>query len=112
MDEESCGEIKDDLDMQSPNMEKEAFQRCLEFLMSNNLEVGKIITDASSSIKKLHGNNFEIYYYVFELNFLLAANHPTVKHSMDKSKKLRKALADVCSNNECIYMPYIFEYIL
>jgi len=106
---------KREVRLQSPNMEKEAFQRCLESLMSHNLEVGEIITDASSPIRKLLGNNFEIYYYVFELNFLLAANHPTIKHSMDiwhKSKKLRKALADVCCNNECIYNPYIFEYVL
>ena len=68
---------KREVRLQSPNMEKEAIQRCLEFLMSHNLEVGEIITDASSSIQKLLGNNFEIYYYMFQLNFLLYSSQPS-----------------------------------
>ena len=46
---------KHEVGLQSPNMEKEAFQRCLQFLLSQNLDIAETVTDASSSIQKLLG---------------------------------------------------------
>ena len=46
---------KREVGLQSPNMGKEAFQRCLQFLLSQNLDIAEIVTDASSSIRKLLG---------------------------------------------------------
>ena len=47
---------KREVDLQSPNMERKAFKRSVEFLLSN-IKCTEIITDASSSIRKDLGLN-------------------------------------------------------
>lgn len=42
---------KREVDLQSPNMERKAFRRSMEFLLSK-IKCTEIITDASSSIRK------------------------------------------------------------
>ena len=57
---------KREVDLQSPNMERIAFRRSMEFLLSN-IKCTEIITDASSSIRKdlgsshLNSSCFHIY---------------------------------------------------
>ena len=46
---------KRELDLQSPNMEREALKRCLSFLQTENISVTELITDALSSIRKMLG---------------------------------------------------------
>ena len=41
--------------LQSPNMEWEAFLCSMAFLIDNQLDVAKIVTDASSSVRKSLG---------------------------------------------------------
>ena len=90
---------KREVALQSPNMEKEAFVRSLQFLQTHIL-CKEIITDASTSIRKEMGKpSYNIQRYNC-LHWCLfpATKHADIFHSLDvwhKSKKIRKALAKV-----------------
>lgn len=53
---------KREVDLHSPNMERKAFLRSMEFLLSH-VNCTEIITDASSSIRKELGKNQENSFY-------------------------------------------------
>lgn len=55
---------KREVNLQSPNMEREALRRCLQFLTSQNITVTELVTDASSAIRKMLG------YYLFASTYV------------------------------------------
>lgn len=72
---------KREVALQSPNMEREAMKRALDFIARHDITVEELVTDASSSVRKI-----------------LAAKYPQTHHSMDiwhKAKKLKKTLTEV-----------------
>jgi len=48
--------------LKSPNMEREAVDRGLAFLQEKNFVIEEIVTDASSSVRKLLGKKFIMPY--------------------------------------------------
>ena len=79
-----------EVQLHSPNMEHEGFIHSLEFI-KGKFTCNKLVTDASSSIRKTIGKNVL-------LTACTATKYPTIFHSLDvwhKAKKLRKALTNV-----------------
>ena len=66
---------KREVDLKSPNMEREALKRSLQFLTSENITVTELVTDASSSIRKMLG------YYLFTsmLDYFLIMQKETIQ---------------------------------
>ena len=96
---------KREVELQSPNMEREGLLRALRFLLAklhDSVIVDEVITDASSAVRTALGMHCDrcvcrIKQFVC-LFFYLATHFPEVHHSMDvwhKSKKLKQALTKV-----------------
>lgn len=87
---------KREVQLKSPNMEREALKRSLDYLCTC-VNVKELVTDASTSVIKLlskHGVR-HLHKYTF-IN--AATRYPEVIHSLDiwhKAKKLKKALLEV-----------------
>ena len=97
---------KREVNLRSPNMEREGLLRALRFLMAklhDSVIVDEVITDASTSVRTVLGMHRDwcvciVQLYVFLQLFHLATHFPEVHHSMDvwhKSKKLKQALTKV-----------------
>ena len=83
------------VDYKSPNMKRLGLRKTLDF-MAGKLSIVEVATDASTSIKAMLGN----YTIVEEccITHHVARDYPHIFHSLDiwhKSKKLKKALAEV-----------------
>ena len=93
---------KREVALQSPNMEREAMKRALDFIAGCDITVEELVTDASSSVRKILGI-FVIIVILYTINkslhrISIAAKYPQTYHSMDiwhKAKKLRKVLTEV-----------------
>lgn len=90
---------KRQVNLKSPNMEREGMIQCLDFLLANGLKIAELITDSSTSVAKTLGIPFvTLIIVVCVYHILLETNYPGIYHSRDvwhKSKKLKKALAEV-----------------
>ena len=47
---------KREVKLQSPNMEREALKRSLDFLATEQITITELVTDASTSVRKMLGN--------------------------------------------------------
>ena len=91
---------KREVALQSPNMEREAMKRALDFIAGCDIIVEELVTDASSSVRKTLGMFVLIVILctISELLHQIAVKYPDTKHSMDiwhKAKKLKKTLIEV-----------------
>ena len=92
---------KQEVALQSPNMEREAMKRALDFIAGCDIIVEELVTDASSSVRKTLGTFVLIVILctISELLHQIVAKYPdTYKHSMDiwhKAKNLKKTLIEV-----------------
>lgn len=87
---------KREVQLRSPNMEREGMIRCLKFLIDNGMQVKELVTDSSTSVAKTLGKNFCLHYNI--IIFSVATQYPNVHHSRDvwhKAKKLKKVLYEV-----------------
>ena len=46
---------KHEVGLHSPNMEREGLIRCLNFLISNGVQIKEVVTDSSTSVAKILG---------------------------------------------------------
>ena len=46
---------KHEVGLQSPNMEREAMKRAIDFIVKSDIAVEELVTDASSSVRKMLG---------------------------------------------------------
>ena len=89
---------KREVRLQSPNMEREAFMRSMTHILEF-LQCPEVITDASSSIRKIIGT-FKVYHCCVHTFVFKETKYPNMVHSLDvwhKAKILKKALAEVTS---------------
>ena len=58
---------KQEVNLKSPNMEREAFKRSMEFLISRGIKITEVVTDASTAVISTTGTVFHFsYFYVFK----------------------------------------------
>ena len=82
---------KREVGLQSPNMEREAMKRALDFIVTCDIAVEELVTDASSSVRKMLGM-FVIVVKLYKMLLLhiIAAKYPNIHHSMDVWHKAKK----------------------
>ena len=92
---------KREVNLKSPNMEREAFKRSMDYLISRGIKISEVVTDASPTVISTTGNyNFSVItYFIFCHSKKSASAYPDIQHSLDvwhKSKKIKKGLVEVC----------------
>ena len=80
---------KREVQLQFPNMEREALKRSLDYLCAH-VSIKELVTNASTSVSKTLGKHSVISVLKCSLFTTIATKYPNILHSLDISTKLKK----------------------
>ena len=102
---------KREVGLKSPNMEREAFKRSMQYLTNKGIKISEIVTDASTAVISIAGKSYPLQVHlesctcIYFFYFIVASNYTDVHHSLDvwhKAKKLKKGLSEVRHNLDMV----------